>query len=177
MKSSVYRIEGDLSNEQIDKLIDKIPAISSENNKREIQNLIESKKRYRPNEENTNWEIPVAKTNVNRALYIFEGDSLNIEGNKVEKDRAVFLDSSQKVKLLNGSQKSRILLLQGKPINDPVVQYGPFVMNTNGEIQEAFSDFQKTRFGGWPWSRNDVVHAREKGRFASFDDGVEITKD
>ncbi|MBN2628684.1 MAG: pirin family protein, partial [Spirochaetales bacterium] len=64
-----------------------------------------------------------------------------------------------------------LLLLQGRPIGEPVVSHGPFVMNTADEIREAYGDFQKTRFGGWPWERDDNVHDRDKGRFARYADG------
>jgi hypothetical protein len=64
-------------------------------------------------------------------------------------------------------------MLQGKPISEPVVQYGPFVMNSEAEIQQAFNDYRKTEFGGWPWSRHDQVHPRTKGRFAKYVDGSE----
>jgi hypothetical protein len=57
-----------------------------------------------------------------------------------------------------------------------VAQYGPFVMNNMAEIQQAFNDYQLTRFGGWPWPRTDVVHGKERGRFARFDNGEEIVK-
>jgi hypothetical protein len=50
-------------------------------------------------------------------------------------------------------------------------------MNTPEEIQQAFNDFQRTRFGGWPWPRPDMVHQKSKGRFARYDDGTEIVKD
>jgi hypothetical protein len=56
-------------------------------------------------------------------------------------------------------------MLQGRPIGEPVAQQGPFVMNTREEIRQAYTDFQRTRFGGWPWDSNDPVHGRE-GRFA-----------
>jgi quercetin 2,3-dioxygenase len=64
-----------------------------------------------------------------------------------------------------------LLLLQGKPINEPVAKYGPFVMNTQTEIQQAISDYRDTEFGGWPWPRHDNIHPREKGRFATYADG------
>jgi hypothetical protein len=61
--------------------------------------------------------------------------------------------------------------LQGRPIAEPVVQHGPFVMNTREEIYQAFADFQRTEFGGWPWGASDVVHPRDQGRFARMGDG------
>ena len=67
-------------------------------------------------------------------------------------------------------------MLQGKPIDEPVVQHGPFVMNSAAEIQDAFNDYRKTQFGGWPWSRYDNVHSRETGRFAKYSDGREEIK-
>jgi quercetin 2,3-dioxygenase len=66
---------------------------------------------------------------------------------------------------------TEILVLQGKPIGEPVAQHGPFVMNTRAEIQQAFQDYQRTKFGGWPWASDDPVHPREEGRFAKHADG------
>ena len=63
------------------------------------------------------------------------------------------------------------MLLQGKPIAEPVAQHGPFVMNTRQEIQQAFEDYQRTSFGGWPWDRRDPVHPPSRGRFALHHDG------
>ena len=65
---------------------------------------------------------------------------------------------------------------KGKPINETVAQHGPFVMNSAKEIQDAFNDYRKTKFGGWPWSRYDNVHSREIGRFAKYSDGREEIK-
>jgi hypothetical protein len=54
-----------------------------------------------------------------------------------------------------------------------MVQYGPFVMNSREEIQQAFDDYRKTEFGGWPWKNKEPVHSKTKGRFAIHADGKE----
>ncbi|MFZ9886987.1 MAG: pirin-like C-terminal cupin domain-containing protein, partial [Myxococcota bacterium] len=64
-----------------------------------------------------------------------------------------------------------LLLLQGRPIGEPVAQDGPFVMNTAQEIREAFYAYQRTRFGGWPWPSDGPVHGPSAGRFARHVDG------
>ena len=73
--------------------------------------------------------------------------------------------------LENGEAESEILMLQGRPIAEPVAQHGPFVMNTRAEIQRAVTDYQRTRFGGWPWPSDAPVHDRQEGRFAKHADG------
>ena len=70
-----------------------------------------------------------------------------------------------------GSKESRILVLEGEPIGEPVVQYGPFVMTTEQEIRDAYNEYQQTQFGGWPWDRPDPVNERTSGRFAKYADG------
>jgi hypothetical protein len=73
--------------------------------------------------------------------------------------------------LQNGDQAGELLLLQGMPIGDPVAQYGPFVMNTPREIEQAIVDYRRTQYGGWPWASEGPVHPRDAGRFAVHADG------
>ena len=86
------------------------------------------------------------------------------------------MEPTNALKFTNGDEVSKVLILQGKPINEPVVQHGPFVMNSRAEIQQAFEDYHQTQFGGWPWERYDQVHDRSKGRFALHSDGTEEVK-
>lgn len=117
------------------------------------------------------WNIPETVEGINRTLYFYEGESIQLSGKTIPKYSAVQLQPNMQVTIENGNSYTGILLLQGKPINEQVIQYGPFVMNTKEEINQAFEDYHKTNFGGWPWSRYDQVHPREKGRFAKHADG------
>lgn len=119
-----------------------------------------------------NWELPLANQPVNRTLYFFKGDTINIAGLTVPAGQAIELLADEPVALINGNQKSEMVLLQGVPIGEPVMQHGPFVMNTREEIRQAIYDFHQTQFGGWPWSRHDNVHQREMGRFAYYADST-----
>jgi len=127
-------------------------------------------------EANASWKIPPASKNVNRMFYFFEGDSVQVEDETLVQGRAVELVATESVEIKNGAKKSRCLILQGKPIQERVVQYGPFVMNSEAEIQAAFQEYRQTEFGGWPWPRHDQVFEKSKGRFAHFSDGTEVEK-
>jgi redox-sensitive bicupin YhaK (pirin superfamily) len=120
--------------------------------------------------------LPKASNGVNRMLYFYEGESIIISGQLVPKYHALELNPAHDIVIENKNHKSRLLLLQGKPINEPVIQYGPFVMNTKEEIHQAFEDYHKTQFGGWPWPKPDQTHPRSEGRFALHADGRKEVK-
>lgn len=115
--------------------------------------------------------LPKTSDGVNRMLYFYEGQDIAIAGNTVSSYKSVKLRTNQDVEVIATSENCKFLILQGKPINEPVMQYGPFVMNTKEEIQQAFQDYHETQYGGWPWPRYDQVHDRNKGRFAKYADG------
>jgi redox-sensitive bicupin YhaK (pirin superfamily) len=117
------------------------------------------------------WTLPPAKPGTNRMLYFFGGASLRVAEQTIRPEHGVRLVPDVAVQLENGDAAGDLLLLQGRPIAEPVAQYGPFVMNTQREIQQAFQDYQRTRFGGWPWKDDAPVHARDGGRFARHADG------
>ena len=122
------------------------------------------------------WIVPAAVGDVFRSFYFYKGSSLTIEGKEITSYKAIEVNANSEITIINGNSHSYLLMLQGKPINEPVAQYGPFVMNTQDEIQQAITDFRRTGFGGWPWSRTDYVHPRSQGRFAKYVDGREELK-
>jgi redox-sensitive bicupin YhaK (pirin superfamily) len=106
-----------------------------------------------------------------RTLYFFAGGSLTV-GDHVQKSQAALVVRSDRALILRSDDEPcEVLLLQGRPIGEPVVQHGPFVMNTRAEIQNAMLDYRRTRFGGWPWPSDDPVHGHGEGRFAKHADG------
>jgi redox-sensitive bicupin YhaK (pirin superfamily) len=117
------------------------------------------------------WTLPVARAGSNRALYFFRGSGLRAEGREIPAAHEIVLRPERAVALEAGADEVELLLLQGRPIGEPVVAYGPFVMNTRAEIQQTFADYQRTQFGGWPWPSSEPVHPRQEGRFARHGDG------
>ncbi len=126
---------------------------------------------------NAQWEIPEASPSINRTIYFYEGSGLQVEGQDISPYHAVSLRADAAVRLQNGATPASLLLLQGRPVSEPVVQYGPFVMNTQEEIQQAMHEFRQTEFGGWPWQSHDHVHPPSKGRFALHSNGIEEIKE
>lgn len=118
------------------------------------------------------WTVPAAHDgNTVRTLHVFEGSALRVGDRVVPCPAAIQVRAEQSVAIEAVDGPVEILLLQGRPIGEPVAQYGPFVMNTRAELEQAFVDYRRTQFGGWPWPADAPVHPREQSRFARHADG------
>ena len=118
------------------------------------------------------WTLPPAHGSATvRTLYFFVGAGLAVDGRTLSHHCAIEVRADRPVQLHATGGAAEILLLQGRPIGEPVAQYGPFVMNTRGELEQAFNDYRRTQFGGWPYPENGPVFARDRGRFARHADG------
>lgn len=115
--------------------------------------------------------LPASRYQAARTLYAFSGGAGSLNGQVISGKKAYLLDSAQALELVAQETVSEFLVLQSRPIGEPVVQHGPFVMSSREEIIQTFQDYQKTQFGGWSWSREDMVHGPEIRRFAQFPDG------
>jgi redox-sensitive bicupin YhaK (pirin superfamily) len=114
---------------------------------------------------------PAASEDTVRVLYFFAGASLRVGDHTAGKHGGLVVEPTARIELEAKGDEVEILLLQGRPIGQPVAAHGPFVMNTREQIQQAFADYRRTRFGGWPWPADDPVHPRTEGRFARHADG------
>ena len=118
------------------------------------------------------FDLPSVSTGTERSLYLHKGDGAQVGGERIADLTRVELEGAGPITIVAGAAEVEILLLQGRPIGESVARRGPFVMNTQDEIQQAYTDYQETGFGGWPWPDNAPVHDRTRGRFALREDGV-----
>jgi len=111
-----------------------------------------------------------AQAGTNRSLYFFEGSGAQLNGEAVSGKRALFVAADRELEVTS-TGACEFLMLAAKPINEPVAQHGPFVMNTREEIVQTVHDYQRTQFGGWKWEREDMIHGPKIERFARYPDG------
>lgn len=116
--------------------------------------------------------IPAASAEVERGVYAFESKGFTINGLSSPKALGMHVDPTAELTIRNGDGETEILLLEGKPIDEPVVKHGPFVLNTHEQLVQTIQDYQRTGFGGWKWSSTAPVHPRDAGRFAQHADGT-----
>src|SRR5262245_51488027 len=83
---------------------------------------------------NARWTLPSAGAGVKRSIYFFRGSSLRIQDQALDRHCAVHFDEDGELPFQAGPDESELLVLQGSPIGERVVQYGPFVMNSRDEI-------------------------------------------
>ena len=122
-------------------------------------------------EPGASWTMPTAPDGTIRTIYVFEGGGIDLSGHRAALGTGTVLDASQSVTATAGDVAVTLLVLQGRPIGEPVAQYGPFVMNDRAGIEQAFDDYQRTQFGGWPWPTDDPTHGHVTARFARRPDG------
>ncbi|MGE0881163.1 MAG: pirin family protein [Acidimicrobiia bacterium] len=117
-------------------------------------------------------DLPAANTGkIVRTLYVVEG-TVAIGGTMMRAPMAASIKPNEPVTIHNvGGTNADVLVLQGKPISEPVMHYGPFVMNDRAGIEQAFQDYQRTGFGGWRWKSDDPVNGLSPQRFARRPDG------
>lgn len=118
------------------------------------------------------FQLPATTNDFSRMLYFYDGDQARIQGQTINSHTALELKSRSELTIESvGQKESSFLLLEAKPIGEPTVQYGPFVMNSKEEIARTIEDYRRTEFGGWNWPSDDPVHGPKRERFAKFPDG------
>ena len=116
------------------------------------------------------WTPPPTGPESSRVLYFFEGDEIAVADQTIRAETGVVVDATAEVQI-TAAGGAEFLMLQGRPIGEPVAQYGPFVLNDEAGIRQAMADYQRTQFGGWPWPADDPVHGDTPRRFARYGDG------
>jgi redox-sensitive bicupin YhaK (pirin superfamily) len=112
-----------------------------------------------------------------RTLFAYEGSGLRVAGQDVGSNRRVRVVAQTALPLANRSaQTVRVMLMQGVPLQEPVIRSTVYVTNTIEELHQAKRDFQRTQFGGWPWETRQPMHGPGFERFARYAGQAEIEK-
>ncbi|MGK2318429.1 pirin family protein [Gordonia rhizosphera] len=125
-------------------------------------------------EPNSSIEIPATNSDAAERLLYVHGDakaSVSVDGTTVHDGQGFAQTTRSRLTLATSAVPATVLVLQGAPLNEPVVSYGPFVMNTDAEIEQAFADYRRDQFGGWPWPDTAPVYDLDAPRFAMYGDG------
>lgn len=123
-------------------------------------------------EPNTVFTLPAVSATLSRFVFFYEGDStITVDGYRISESQMLDLEGNEIIEIQNGSSLAKLFILEGEPIGEPVAAHGPFVMNSEQELQIAFAEYRKTQFGGWPWGSTELemVNPKDSGRFASYD--------
>jgi hypothetical protein len=119
--------------------------------------------------------LPAARfgKEINRAVYYFRGGAktVSVRGRDADDGSLTLMtgaavDASAELVLTAEGGEAEVLVLQGRPIKEPVVQQGPFVASSREELAKTFQMYQATEFGGWPWPSHDHHHPRAQPRHA-----------
>ena len=119
------------------------------------------------------WTMPPARGDATvRSMYVMDGTAVELgsEREVLEAGTGATVRADEPV-VVASADGAEAMVLQGRPIAEPVAQYGPFVMNDEAGIRQAMVDYRATGFGGWPWPDEAPVHGRDAGRFAQHADG------
>ena len=92
---------------------------------------------------NARFDLPVSAA-LNAFVYVFEGGA-RVADDALAKHTLAVLGTGEGVEIVAGEDGARLILVAGRPIGEPVVQCGPFVMNTREEIEQAFADYRDGR--------------------------------
>jgi redox-sensitive bicupin YhaK (pirin superfamily) len=94
----------------------------------------------------TDFDHPVAKE-LNAFIYVYEGElQLGAPLREAPRQAAIILGDGDHLKVRSGVMGAQFIVLAALPLHEPIVQYGPFVMNTRTEIEQAIDDYQNNRF-------------------------------
>jgi redox-sensitive bicupin YhaK (pirin superfamily) len=84
--------------------------------------------------------------NFNTGILVVEG-AVKVNGEKAPADNFILFKNDGETISVGADEDSVLFIISGEPINEPIAAYGPFLMNTHKELEEALEDFNKGKFG------------------------------
>lgn len=127
-------------------------------------------------EKGSSLDINQVSETLNRNLYLYHGEAIEIDGEEIRGKKSIKLEGNADIKI-EAKDDVKLLLLEAEPLNEPILNDGPMVMNTEEEVLQGYRDFWDNQYGGWPWKEASPVHDKEEGRFSAVVDRPNTEKD
>jgi len=122
---------------------------------------------------NSKITLPAISTVVNRNLYFITGNTITIGKETIEYSKRIKLDGNTDICITNGDKDSTLWFLEGEPIKEKTVSFGPVNLETEKEVRIAIDTIRKEEFKNWPWDVIDKAQPIGTERFVRYADGTE----
>ena len=120
------------------------------------------------------FELPAISDTMGRNVYLTEcGSTFSVDGEQFELARRFKLPGDETIVLTNGDSDAVFWLLEGEPIEERQIQYGPVVLANDKEVRNAINIIRIREFKDWPWDVIDKAQPKGTGRFVKYADGRE----
>lgn len=117
--------------------------------------------------------IPSVSNTINRNLYGVSGSKISFGDSVFDCNMRFKLPGNEDVTLRNGDSDAVMWLLEGEPIRERQVSFGPVILGNDKEVRDAMDEIRRTQYDEWPWDVIDKVQPRDSDRFIRYPDGRE----
>ncbi|MDR3205828.1 MAG: pirin family protein [Candidatus Methanoplasma sp.] len=117
--------------------------------------------------------VPAAPPTVNRNLYFISGGGAEICGQTFESSTRLKIAADADLTMANGAEDSVFWLLEGSPINEKHVAFGPIILGGDKDVRDALNHIRENEFSQWPWDVVDKTQPKGTERFIRYSDGTE----
>ncbi|NLU45848.1 MAG: pirin family protein [Euryarchaeota archaeon] len=117
--------------------------------------------------------LPAVPEGVNRNLYSVSGGGLRVDGGTYRSETRFKLAADADIEVVNGDAAAALWLLEGRPIGERQVSFGPVILGDDREVREALDEIRRRHLDDWPWDYVDQTHPRDTLRFIRYADGRE----
>lgn len=117
--------------------------------------------------------LPAVPAGTGRNLYFVSGGRISVDGREYRSETRLKLVPDEDVAVVNGDADAVLWLLEGRPIGERQVSFGPVILGSDREVRDALDEIRRQEHADWPWTYVDQTQPRDAPRFIRYADGRE----